>query len=114
MLFYQCTFEKCTFVHYVEQMFGVDYRFRKYVTGDVVRCGVSWQDTFTFYARRLGQNVENDFRNFATTLDTSTDDKSILVSCDEVVQKIDDLFHSNPYGLLKQVPDFVDEEDDGV
>ena len=111
MLFYQCTFESCTFVHYVEQMFGADYRFRKYIKGTVTRDGKTWEEMFTFYAKFLNRNIINDFRYLASKLNSKTDDKSILVTCGDGVQKIDDVLTERPYGLLKQIPDGLEECD---
>ena len=46
-----------TFVHYVEQKLGVDYRYIKYFTGQVSRDGLEYQDTFDFYVRYLDRDI---------------------------------------------------------
>jgi aminoglycoside 3-N-acetyltransferase len=51
----------CTFLHHIEQMHGVPYRYSKSFSGTVIDGENRYEDTCTHYVRPLDGTVENDF-----------------------------------------------------
>ena len=58
LVFFNVSFEFCTFVHHVEQAHGVDYRYFKDFTGEITAQGRTYEDTFDFYVRDLDRGVD--------------------------------------------------------
>jgi aminoglycoside 3-N-acetyltransferase len=58
IVFFGCPFERCTFIHYVEQSHGVKYRFLKDFTGTIINNNREYTDTFDFLVRDLDGDVE--------------------------------------------------------
>lgn len=54
-------FRVCTFLHHVEQMHQVPYRFMKTFEGIIKDGGATYHDSYTFFVRPLDGTVENDF-----------------------------------------------------
>ncbi len=55
-------FKACTFMHYVEQVHQVPYRFNKTFYGTFIDAeGNAHEDECTYYVRPLDQDVDNDF-----------------------------------------------------
>ena len=57
----------CTFLHHVEQMHAVPYRFMKTFRGTIVDQGSSYEDTCTYFARELG-GADNDMERIGSPL----------------------------------------------
>lgn len=55
------TMNACTFLHHIEQIYGVSYRSMKTFTGTVVHGGERHEDSCTYFARPLDGSAENDF-----------------------------------------------------
>jgi len=53
ILFLGASFQSCTFIHYIEQMHGVPYRFFKKFEGTIRNGNQEYQDTFTYLVRYL-------------------------------------------------------------
>lgn len=113
MLFFNVPFEVCTFVHYVEQMRGVDYRFLKNFTGEIDAMGDVYTDTFDFYVRYLDRDVINYFGRLSKLLISEglmsnllLEEKYtlMLTDCNAVYTTINEQLDSNPYYLLKSPP----------
>ena len=51
-----CDFERITFVHYVEQYFGVPYRYMKNFSGYIIKDGNQNKLTTSYYVRNLKKN----------------------------------------------------------
>lgn len=54
----------CTYLHYVEQSFGVPYRYLKTFTGEIRDNGKVYEDYATFYVRYLDRIVKLDTNRF--------------------------------------------------
>ena len=54
-------FQACTFLHYIEQMHEVPYRFMKTFEGTIVDGSASYRDAYTYFVRPLDGTIENDF-----------------------------------------------------
>lgn len=65
ILFFNCPFDNCTFVHHIEKMHGVDYRYDKVFTGQVRKDGVWSEGSASHFVRPLDRDVENSFRRFS-------------------------------------------------
>lgn len=64
LLFLGAPFRSCTYVHYIEQMHGIPYRYIKPFRGSVIdEDGVDYEDECTFFARYLDCNVEFNIEN---------------------------------------------------
>ena len=55
-----CDFDRVTFAHYVEQHFGVPYRYMKSFSGLVVNEGKKTELTTSYYVRKLSMNRISD------------------------------------------------------
>ena len=102
-----------TFIHYIEQSIGVDYRFLKYFQGKVEKDGIEWEDSFDFYVRYLDREVINSETRLVNYLEsTGKMNKIILANKYPILlAKADDIYQSalkklkkDPYYLLKHPP----------
>ena len=113
MLFFNVPFEVCTFIHYVEQMRGVDYRFLKKFTGEIDVSGDVYTDTFDFYARYLDREVINYFGRLSELLINEGLMSNLLLQgkyslmltdCNTVYTTTNEQLDLHPYYLLKSPP----------
>jgi len=74
ILFLGAPFQSCTFIHYIEQMHGVPYRFIKKFSGTIRSDGRDSQDECTFFVRYLDREVAVDL----TRLEKDLLEKKIL------------------------------------
>ena len=102
-----------TFVHYVEQKLGVDYRYIKYFTGPVSRDGLEYQDTFDFYARYLDRDINVSLKKLHKYLFKTGKMKRIniknrlnisMFTCEDVNDVIIEKIIESPYFLLANQP----------
>lgn len=61
IVFFGARFQTCTYVHYVEQMHGIPYRYMKSFKGKVISGDREWEDSCTFLVRDLEKDVISDF-----------------------------------------------------
>ena len=112
LVFFNVSFYYCTFIHYVEQKIGVDYRFLKTFTGTVSAGGKEHADSFDFYARYLERDIVLDLTRLEEELLKSGKMRKSLfgkhavsqVRCDDVFQEAAGRVRSEPYYLLKHPP----------
>ena len=102
-----------TFVHYVEQKLGVDYRYIKYFTGQVSRDGLEYQDTFDFYARYLDRDINVSLKKLHKYLFKTGKMKRMniknrlnisMFTCEDVNDVIIEKIIESPYFLLANQP----------
>jgi aminoglycoside 3-N-acetyltransferase len=112
MVFFNASFDSCTFVHHVEQMRGVDYRYIKEFTGSMT-CGTqTTTETIDFYVRYLDSNVEPSFKKLGERLverglmNEVRLSGGVLrrVSCVDVFTEAWAMLDEDPYSLLSQRP----------
>jgi aminoglycoside 3-N-acetyltransferase len=60
ILFFNSNFDTCTFVHYVEQMYNVNYRYIKEFKGDAIIGGEKFSVLCTYFVRPLDGTVNTD------------------------------------------------------
>ncbi len=53
-----------TFLHYIEQKYGVPYRYLKEFNGTIIARNKKYSDICTYFVRRLDQNIELDMSRF--------------------------------------------------
>ena len=51
IVFFGAPFQSCTFVHYIEQMHGVPYRYMKKIRGKIIDGNKEYEDEITFYVK---------------------------------------------------------------
>ena len=51
IVFFGAPFQSCTYVHYIEQMHGVPYRYIKKIRGKIIDGDKKYDDKFTFYVK---------------------------------------------------------------
>lgn len=51
IVFFGAPFQSCTFVHYIEQMHGVPYRYMKKIRGKIIDGNKEYEDDITFYVK---------------------------------------------------------------
>ena len=113
IIFFNVNIEFCTFIHYVEQARGVDYRYLKYFTGRVAKQGVEREDTFEYYVRDLEQDVFTHLARLGEDLLSAGLMKKTALAGKYPVYatKADDVFKmamkelgADPYYLIKDPP----------
>ena len=113
IIFFNTSFEECTFVHYVEQYKGVSYRFLKHFTGEVTIDNKKYIDTYDFYALYLNKNIEPYFERLNSKLSSINkihkvflnDKYPILLSrCVDIYNLAMQGMEANPYYLIKHPP----------
>ncbi|TFB09349.1 hypothetical protein E3V08_00465 [Candidatus Atribacteria bacterium MT.SAG.1] len=113
IVFFNVSFESCTFIHYVEQSIGVDYRFLKYFKGKVKRDDIEREDSFDFYVRYLDREVITYLTRLGNYLESTGKMNKIiladkypilLVKTDDIYQAALEKLEKDPYYLLKHSP----------
>jgi aminoglycoside 3-N-acetyltransferase len=120
LLFVNVSFEFCTFVHFVEQRIGIDYRYPKEFRGTVTRENQSSEDSFDFYVRYLDRTVDTFFGRLEQRLIDSGEMRSTelgdgrltLTSSRAVFDAASALISEDPYSLLKSLPVMLDQPAD--
>ena len=51
IVFFGAPFQSCTYVHHIEQMHGVPYRYMKKIRGKIIDSDKEYEDEFTFYVK---------------------------------------------------------------
>ena len=59
---------ECTFLHYIERMHDVPYRFMKTFTGRIIDGKKAYPDEYHYYARYLDRNAASDYEILEKTL----------------------------------------------
>jgi len=113
IVFFNIGFRVCTFIHYVEQSLGVNYRFLKYFKGKVKKDNVEWEDSFDFYVRYLDRKVIPYFGRLEDYLESTGRMNKVLLcekytisltKTDDIYQAIKENLIKDPYYLLKYPP----------
>ena len=113
ILFFNTSFQKCTFIHYVEQSKGVSYRYPKFFTGEVNIGKDKFIDSYDFFVRYKDRNIEPYLNRLGNKLLSIkkmdkvflNDKYPILMSrCDDIFNFAMQGMESNPYYLLKYSP----------
>ena len=116
LVFFNVTFHYCTYIHYVEQDLGVDYRFLKTFRGEVVDRDKKEVKDVDFYARYLDRDIVLDQSRLANDLlstgmmqrgffKTDRGEYQILqVRSDDVFRVAQARLREQPYYLLKHAP----------
>jgi aminoglycoside 3-N-acetyltransferase len=104
-----CDFGKITFIHYVEQYFGVPYRYMKNFNGFVIQNEAKIQLVTSYYARKLDINSVSDLTflkreliNQGKLLTTNIGKFSVLATkTDDFFNYAIQLMKSNKFALIK-------------
>ena len=113
LVFFNVSFEFCTFIHYVEQRIGIDYRYMKHFKGKVSRHGMTAEGTFDYYVRYLDRDVDTHLTPLGNDLlSIGKMGKTFLaeaypisqVRCDDVYRLAIEKVKTNPYYLLRHPP----------
>ena len=68
-VFFGTSFSRsCTFIHHIEQMAQVPYRFMKTFSGEIVEGKKRHHDSYTYYVRKLDGSGDADFVHFEKLL----------------------------------------------
>ena len=102
-----------TFVHYVEQKLGVEYRYIKYFTGKVLIDDDEYEDTFDFFVKYLDRDVTVNLSKLHDYLRSTGKMKFSLLNekynlmqfrCNDIYQAVVHKFQTDPYFLLNHPP----------
>jgi aminoglycoside 3-N-acetyltransferase len=108
IVFFGVNLAACTYVHHIEQLYGVNYRYLKTFTGEV-RCGShSYNDSATFFVRYLDRIVELDVsrleeylvKNNIMTSSSFGEGKVMAVNAQHLFNTTVELLDKDPYYLL--------------
>lgn len=64
IIFFGAPFQSCTFIHYIEQLFNVPYRYHKIFTGKIRIKNELYEDSCSYFVRSLDGNAELDLLRF--------------------------------------------------
>lgn len=100
--------ESCTFLHHIEQMHRVPYRFMKPFSGTIIDGNRTYEDTYTFFVRPLDGSVESDMARIEPALRRSGvfreakvgNGTIALVDSNVLFEVVTRLMDENPYVLL--------------
>ncbi|WP_270562930.1 AAC(3) family N-acetyltransferase [Clostridium beijerinckii] len=106
------TFEAFTFMHYIEQSYGVPHRYMKVFKGTIVENSKTYEDEYTYYVRSLEGNVIVNFERFEKYLKEKNliyyerlgNSNILLAECNTVFEEGFKLLSQNPFYLLKENP----------
>jgi aminoglycoside 3-N-acetyltransferase len=112
LLFLNTSFFVCSFVHHVEQMHGVSYRYSKHFAGTITVNGLTYQDSFEFYVRdeklvvnsfptRLGERMRRRGLLNAAGLGEG---EILSTTCTDVFREAVAALSEDPHFLLKEPP----------
>ncbi|HCR52253.1 TPA: aminoglycoside phosphotransferase [Candidatus Kaiserbacteria bacterium] len=112
LVFFGARFQSCTFVHYVEQIHGVPYRFMKTFEGVIVDGERSYRDSYTYFVRPLDGNVDPEFSRLGKRLLDSGmmreaplgHGRVFAVRARDLFDEGSKLLDADIYSLLKQKP----------
>ncbi len=57
IVFLGAPFQSCTYIHYIEQMHGIPYRYMKTFKGKIRMGDMEYKDEYTYFVRYLDKNV---------------------------------------------------------
>jgi len=64
IVFLGAPFQSCTYVHYIEQMHGIPYRYMKTFKGEIKESNIIYEDEYDYFVRFLDKNVVLDMSRF--------------------------------------------------
>ncbi|WP_053006453.1 AAC(3) family N-acetyltransferase [Desulfosporosinus acididurans] len=105
-------FHSCTYIHHIEQMHGCNYRYIKTFSGTIINDDQVYEDSYTFFVRYLGKNVNLDTNPLEKhllskgLLDQVTLGNGIIqcISSEELFAEGCKLLDSDPYFFLEGEP----------
>ena len=112
LLFLGAPFQSCTYMHYVEQMFKVPYRYMKTFKGKISN-GTEYEDEYTYFVRYLDSNVDSAIEKAGKhLLDNGFMKKKrlgsgeiLLIEAKVLYREIFKLLKKDIFYLLKERPD---------
>jgi len=115
ILFLGAPFQSCTFIHHVEQMHGIPYRYMKTFDGRIINGKEEYEDKYAYFVRDLEQNVVPDFSRFEKYLTENGFMKVcrlgsgtiMLIEAEVFFDECRRLLDEDIYFLLREKPDEV-------
>jgi len=105
---------ECTFVHHVECMHKVPYRFTKKFKGRIIDGEKNYEDEYYYFARRLDQNSTSYYKKLERYLMANELIKEIKLGLDAVLTISTDLLFKEIYKKLDENINFLlKEENEG-
>ncbi len=112
IIFFNASFESCAFVHHVEQERNVNYRYRKYFTGEVSFRDKPYLDTFDFFVRDLDRDVKTYLEPLRHQMEKENLIQCVQLSeglilqtrCKDVYQQVSMALDKTTYFLLAHPP----------
>lgn len=100
ILFFGASFQSCTFVHYIEQLYGIPYRYMKTFKGKIKRGDIEYEDEYTFFVRYLDKNVILDTSRLEKYLLERKSMKEIRLGNGRILMIESDVLFKEGYKLL--------------
>jgi len=102
IFFFGAPFQSCTFVHYMEQLFNVPYRFYKTFTGKIKLRGKLYEDKYGYFVKYLNKNVKLDLTRFKNYLLENKLIKKVNLGHAEILQICSDRLVEEGMKVLKK------------
>ncbi len=99
-------FESFTFLHHIEHLFNIPYRYEKSFAGEVIDGGKTLNVDVTFHVRPRGLNLEYDFEKIGDLLLNSraalkVDSTRLVISARSSLEVVSRMLSIDPFILLK-------------
>jgi len=112
LLFLGAPFQSCTFIHYIEKMHGIPYRFVKKFKGKIKCEGKEYEDEYEYFVRFLDKNVNTNLSKLEKHLLNKGMMKKaklgngeiLLIDSDVLYREGLKLLDQDIYFFLKEVP----------
>lgn len=110
IVFFGADFHSCTYLHHIEQLHGVSYRYFKTFTGRIRENGQLYDDYATFFVRYLDRVVKLDTRRLEQLLldegimksVSLGEGKILFVDAQELFDVGNELLEKDPYFFLSE------------
>lgn len=108
IVFFGVNLAACTYIHHIEQLYGVKYRYLKTFTGQICCNDDTYNDSATFFVRYLDRIVELDvsrleeylLKNNIMKSSSLGEGKVMAVNAQELFNTTVELLDKDPYYLL--------------
>lgn len=108
IVFFGASFQSCTFIHYIERIFGVPYRYHKIFYGNIINKKRVFKAQYDYFVRPLDKNIKTDLSRFEKRLiKKRLMNKAIMGAGEILVIKSKDLFEEGIGALEKDLHFFL-------
>jgi len=110
IVFFGAPFNSCTYIHHIEQMMPIKYRYFKTFKGKIKMDDNEYEDEYTYFVRHLDKNVILDTTKLERYLLNNNLMKQAILGNGEILVIDSDLLFDEGTKMLKKFPYFFLKE----